>query len=141
MHKLMKALQTFDILSSSAEKDLFYHCQSFPAHREGFPDPLPVEKLMTRECPCSTKTGELLGNPPPPPLRFPSTQSSQCQQATERDLLKINSLAVFFLLNHLYWGDMPWGPAIKSSIDRCTLKRFDARVVSRKTTMPWLTSP
>ena len=28
---------------------------------------------MTRECPCSTKTQEVLENPSPPPSRFPST--------------------------------------------------------------------
>ena len=46
-------------LSSSAENT----CQSFPVHREGFSDPLPVEKLMLRDCPYSTKTREVLGNP------------------------------------------------------------------------------
>ena len=40
---------------------------------EGFLDPLPVEKLMMRECPSSTKTREVLGNPSPLPSRFPST--------------------------------------------------------------------
>ena len=29
--------------------------------------------VMMRECPCSTKTREVLGNPSPPPSRFPST--------------------------------------------------------------------
>ena len=28
---------------------------------------------MLRDCPCSTKTREVLGNPSPPPSRFPST--------------------------------------------------------------------
>ena len=46
-------------------------CQSFPVLREGFSDPLPVEKLMMRECSYSTKTREVLGNPSPPPSRFP----------------------------------------------------------------------
>ena len=49
------------------------HCQSFPVHREGFSDPLPVEKLMLRDCPCSIKTREVLWNPSPLPSRFPST--------------------------------------------------------------------
>ena len=31
------------------------------------PDPLPVERLMMRECPYSTKTRAVLGNPSPPP--------------------------------------------------------------------------
>ena len=31
-----------------------------------------VSLLMMRECPCSTKTREVLGNPSPPPSRFPS---------------------------------------------------------------------
>ena len=29
--------------------------------------------LMMTDCPCSTKTREVLGNPSPPPSRFPST--------------------------------------------------------------------
>ena len=29
--------------------------------------------VIMRECPCSTKTREVLGNPSPPPSRFPST--------------------------------------------------------------------
>ena len=61
------------ILSSSAGKDWFQNCQSFPVHREGFPDPLPIERLMMRECPYFTKTWELLGNPFPPASKFPST--------------------------------------------------------------------
>ena len=40
---------------------------------EGFPDPLLVENLMLIECPYSTKTWEVLGNPSSPPSRFPST--------------------------------------------------------------------
>ena len=47
--------------------------KSIPVGREGFSDPLPVEKLMLRDCPCSTKTREVLGNPSPLPSRFPST--------------------------------------------------------------------
>ena len=43
-----------------------------PVHREGFSDPLPVERLMMRECPFSTKTREVLGNPSPPSSRFPT---------------------------------------------------------------------
>ena len=34
---------------------------------------LPVKRLMMRECPYSTKTQEVLGNPSPPPSRFPNT--------------------------------------------------------------------
>ena len=41
--------------------------------REGFSDPLPVERLMTKECPYSIKTRKVLGNPSPPPLIFPMT--------------------------------------------------------------------
>ena len=41
-------------------------------HRKGFSDPLPVDKLMMRECPYSTKPREVLRNPSPLPSRFPS---------------------------------------------------------------------
>ena len=74
-HSCIAIKASFDILSSSAGKDQFQHWQSFPAHTEGFYDPLPVEILMKmmRECPYSTKTWEVSGNPSPPPSRFPNT--------------------------------------------------------------------
>ena len=57
---------TFCILSSSAGKDWFYHCQSFPIHREGQIDD---EKMSVLQ----KKTREILGNPFPPHSRFPWT--------------------------------------------------------------------
>ena len=37
----------------------------------GWSSRINVSLLMMRECPCSTKTREVLGNPSPPPSRFP----------------------------------------------------------------------
>ena len=48
-------------------------CQYLFASRDGFPDPSLGIGLMMRECLYSTKTWEVLGNPSPPPSRFPST--------------------------------------------------------------------